>query len=168
MKSKSIFITISFHQLQLTKYLIMFLAFLLQSCDKKTVAPEEKEKSELRYRYYAKNNSGETAYVYLYRWDNSILTAVGINPSDSMMIDYSFNSTKGTFMQELYRTLDSAIILFPNDKKLVQTISLNGNRITRDTINNILSPDNYKTVKTDETSYQSTFTLTENDYLRAK
>ena len=86
---------------------------------------------------------------------------------DSILVDEGNIDPVGGCSYHLTNSIDSAEILFSDDKKLMQICCERG---INDTINNILTPVFYKGMvnRPKETMSKMMFTITEADHLRAK
>jgi hypothetical protein len=138
--------------------IIVFFAF---SCKE----IEEENGPSIKVVFEFKNNSSKNVEIKLYKPDNFLLISKSVTPSDSALLDEGFlHPAPNGPTYRLTNNLDSAELIFSDGKRLVQTM---GSRGITDTINNILSDRFYKSIpELGRTRMQ--FTLTEQDYLRAK
>lgn len=146
-----------------TTFIILTLSIIMFGCKK---IKEEQGKTVL-VKFEVKNTSTKNLKIFLFKPNDSLFKLIDINAGDSVFADEGFLRPAPTGpTYHLTNILDSAVILFSDGKMLIQT-SRNGSNI--DTINNIHLSRNYQyfNEKNPDFSRQQ-FTITENDYLRAK
>jgi hypothetical protein len=137
-----------------------FLSIIIQSCE-----DEDRNVKSMNFRFFVKNESLRNLTIYFYYPNNDLYKQISISSNDSTIVDEGNISPVGGSTFSLTNSLDSAIILFADGKKLIQTFYERGNN---DTINNVLSSMHYKSLTPNESIKNQLFILTENDYLRAK
>jgi len=139
--------------------LILFLASIIifSSCK----GEDEDGANKARFiQFEIKNESNKDATIFLYGSYNDLFKSLKVNSGDSSIMDQgSTGQAPSPPTYSLTRTLDSAVILFSDNKKLIQTYAARGNN---DTINNILDDLFYNDV-----NGKSRFTLKQSDYLRS-
>jgi hypothetical protein len=142
--------------------LILFSALIIifSSCK-----GEDEDVKSMNFRFIVKNESFKNITIYFYYPNNNLYKQISISSNDSAIVDEGNISPVGGSTFSLTNSLDSAIILFADGKKLIQTFYERGNN---DTINNVLSSLHYKSLTPNESIKNQLFILTENDYLRAK
>jgi len=139
--------------------LILFLSLVIifPSCD-------ENEDDNVKGRFIQfeiKNESDKEVTIFLYRRNNDLFRNLKLNSGDSSILDEgTIGKAPRLPTYSLTMSIDSAIIVFSNNKKLTQTFKDRGNN---DTINNILNIFFYYNV-----NGKLRFTLKQSDYLRAK
>ncbi len=140
------------------KFLII-ICFLFSNCD-------ETDKGNLvNYKFYIKNETGKSFSLSLFKQNNSLFSSTSINIDSIELLDEGFLDPGFDIQFSLTKDLDSAEFIFSDGKKLVQTYF---NRGINDTINNVLSSSYFKMSNSNEITKTFFFTLSENDYLRAK
>jgi hypothetical protein len=114
-----------------------------------------------------KNSSTKDANVLLFYPDNSMFKDLYIKSNDSVIAEEGFLRPAPTGpTYNLTVNLDSAVIIFSDGKKLVQTFGARGNN---DSINNILQDLRFKYFESKNPEFtRKQFTITEADYQRAK
>jgi hypothetical protein len=139
------------------KKLIQFflLALFIQSCE-----DEVKNDKTKFVSFETKNETTMNATIRLFRRNNDLFKEIIINSGDSSIVDEGYDTPPYTPTFSLTVSIDSAVILFSDNKKLIQTIENRGNN---DNINNILRRDFYVNVNN-----KLRFTLKQSDYLRAQ
>lgn len=112
-----------------------------------------------------KNSTSKGAEIKLYRPDNALFMSGNIAAGDSSLLDegYLHPAPNGP-SYSLTNSLDSAVILFDDGKKLTQTFF---NRGVMDTVNNVLSDRFYQSIE-EQGRIRKQFILTELDYQRAQ
>jgi hypothetical protein len=138
--------------------LILFSALIIifSSCK----GEDEDVKSRF-VQFEIKNESNKDATIFLYRINNDLFKSLKLNSGDSNILDEGFTRRAPSYpTYSLTLSIDSAVIIFSDNKKLIQTYAPRG---YNDTINNILDDRFYNDV-----NGKLRFTLKQSDYLRSQ
>ena len=137
-------------------FTIIMISSLFQSC---------KDPSELNIKarfiqFEIKNESSKDVTIYLYKRNNDFYKSVNVYHGDSAILDEGYETPPYTPTYAITVSIDSAVILFSDNKRLIQTFENRGNN---DTVNNILDRSFYS-----EINKKYKFSLKQSDYLRSK
>jgi hypothetical protein len=136
--------------------IIILISSIIQSC-------QESEDISVKARYSQfeiKNESNKDVTIFLYRRNNDLFKSIIVNAGDSVIMDEGNETPPNTPTFSLTVSIDSAVILFSDNKRLTQTT---GDRGNNDIINNILDRSFYYDI-----NKKNRFTLKESDYLRSQ
>lgn len=137
------------------KYLILASLLVLLGCKNDT---DQGVKSQF-VRFDIKNESDKEVTIFLYRRNNELFKEQLLKSGETAILDEGYESAPYSPTYSLTVSLDSAFILFEDNKTLVQTIR---NQTQNDSINNILNRLFYV-----KFNGNLRFTLRQSDYLRA-
>ena len=143
------------------RYLLILTAcVLICACNKEN--PEQSSRVRLEIR----NLSSQDVELFLYDRVNELAINESIASMDSAIVEEGFihPAPGGPTYLLTSSNLDSAVIVFDDGKKLVQTSYA---RSSYDSINNILHPTFYKGF-IDESATRLQFTISNSDYDRAE
>jgi hypothetical protein len=140
---------------------LLLISFSLLSCRN-----EEVTVALSSIKIELKNASSQNTRFLFFDFDGSVYKEALINSGDSIIIEEGvINPAPDGPTYSITMALDSAQIIFPNMKKLIQTKG--ENRTFRDTVNSVLHETYYKRYSEGNFTRMQ-FTLTEEDYLRAQ
>ncbi|MHB1277076.1 MAG: hypothetical protein ACYC1Q_01610 [Bacteroidia bacterium] len=144
-----------------TRILTFLVAILFIACEENI----EDNGPSIKTAFEVKNGTSKDIEISLYKPDNLLFISRNISAGDSSIMDEGFlHPAPNGPSYSLTNSLDSAVILFDDGKKLTQCFF---NRGVKDTVNNVLSDRFYQSFE-EQGRIRKQFILTEQDYQRAQ